>query len=94
MKNVKLYYLLLAAILVGKTITTIYERSVVIHHGNIVVELQQEKQSLKQREATLLTELSQKNSLAAIQTSADLSSYTPIDKTVVIGSQTLTASQF
>lgn len=93
MNKLTIYYLLIAAIVAGKTLTTIYQRSVVIHHGNMVFDMQQEKQSLQQKKLAIGTELSQRNSLSKIHATSDLSTYQPIAETVVITTPALASSQ-
>jgi ABC-type uncharacterized transport system ATPase subunit len=93
MNKLTIYYLIIAAVVASKTIATIYQRSVVIHHGNIVFDMQQEKQSLQQEKLALGTELSQRNSLSKIHATSDLSSYQPINETVVITTPALASSQ-
>lgn len=93
MNKLTLYYLIIAAIVAGKTVTTIYQRSVVIHHGNSVFAMQQEKKSLQQRKLAITAELSQRNSLASVNTSADLSSYQPISNTIIVTAPSLASSQ-
>lgn len=93
MNKLTIYYLLIAAIVAGKTVTTIYQRSVVIHHGNMVYSMQQDKQALQQKKLAMNTELSQKNSLSAIENSSDLTSFQPIDNTILISTPALASSQ-
>lgn len=93
MNKLTVYYLIIAAIVAGKTLSTIYQRSVVIHHGNEVYDMQQEKMSLQQEKLALVSELSTKNSLQNIQSSANLAEYHAIDTTVVITTSALASSQ-
>lgn len=93
MNKLAIYYIIIAAIVAGKTLTTIYQRSVVIHHGNMVYDMQAEKKELQQQKLALSSELSQKNSLSALHQSTDLSQYQPINQTLVITSPALASSQ-
>lgn len=93
MNKLTLFYLIIAAVLVGKTATTMYQRSVIIHHGSTVYEMQQEKQALQQKKIALTSELSQKNSLALVNSQADLSNYQPIGQPIVLRAPALASSQ-
>lgn len=93
MNKLTIYYLIIAAVVAGKTITTIYQRSMVIHHGNLVYDLQQQKKQLQQEKLALSSELAQKNSIASVETNVDLSSYQPIAKPIVITQPSLASSQ-
>lgn len=93
MNKLTIYYLIIAAIVAGKTVATVYQRSMVIHHGNVVFDLQQEKKQLQQEKLALGTELAQKNSLAQVESSTDISAYQPIVKPLVITQPSLASSQ-
>ncbi|PIY79710.1 MAG: hypothetical protein COY81_01185 [Candidatus Pacebacteria bacterium CG_4_10_14_0_8_um_filter_43_12] len=93
MKIITIYYLILAAIGVGKTLTTLYARSVVINHGNQVYQLQQEKYQLQQKKLALMTSLSEKNSILTLQDQTDLSAYEPIATPIVLTLRSLASSQ-
>ncbi|MDQ5951305.1 MAG: hypothetical protein QG639_582 [Patescibacteria group bacterium] len=93
MNKLTIYYLIIAAIVAGKTLTTIYQRSVVIHHGNMVYDMQNEKKQLLQQKLAMSNELSQKNSLSALHQSTDLSGYNQISQTLVISAPALASSQ-
>jgi hypothetical protein len=93
MNKLTIYYLIIAAIVAGKTLTTIYQRSMVIHHGNMVFDMQQDKQVLQQKKLALSTELSQKNSLSKVKATADVSAFQPINETIIINTPALASSQ-
>ena len=93
MNKLAIYYIIIAAIVAGKTLSTMYQRSVVIHHGNEVYDMQQEKLSLQQQKLALVSELSTKNSLQNIQNSANLADYQAINTTIVITTPALASSQ-
>lgn len=93
MSKLSIYYLIIAAIVAGKTVTTIYQRSLVIHHGNMAYNMQNEKRLIQREKLALTAELSQKNSLSTIGQTSDLSQYQPITNTVIITTPALASSQ-
>lgn len=93
MNKLTIYYLLIAAIVSGKTVSTIYQRSVTIHHGSSVFEMQKEKQELQKMKLTLTAEMSKRNSLVTISTSDQLAEFQPINDTIILTSPSLASSQ-
>lgn len=84
MSKVTLYYIILALVVMGKAGHTLYQRSLVVHHGFSVSEFQTNQRTLASQKIKLQTELSSKLSLAKTQQSPQLASYSPIKKTLVI----------
>lgn len=93
MNKLTIYYFLVAAILVGKTVATLYERSLVVHHGHSLMELQLEKRELIEQQLVLTATLANQTSLASIESSQLVSEFQPISKPVVINNPKLAASQ-
>jgi hypothetical protein len=84
MSKAVLYYFLLAAIVVGKAGHTLYERSLVVHHGFTVSEYHQQTKELKQQKAQLLTELAQQRAISTIKDSAIVAEYMPVTNVFVV----------
>lgn len=93
MNKLTIYYFIIAAILIGKTASTLYQRSVVVHHGHSVVSLQKQKQELAEKQLTLAARLADITSLSAVENSGITSQFQPIASPVVITNARLAASQ-
>lgn len=93
MNKLSIYYFIIAAILIGKTATTLYQRSVVVHHGHSVLSLQKEKQSLAEKQLALTAQLSNVTSLASIENSDSTQGYETISSPLVLTTGRVTAFQ-
>ena len=93
MTKLTFYYIIIAAILIGKSATTLYQRSVVVHHGHSVASLQSKKQSLSEEQLTITAKLAQVNSLSSVEKSGDTNSFQPISTPLLISKVQLATSQ-
>ena len=93
MKTLSIYYFVLAAILIGKTATTLYQRSVVVHHGHTVASLQRGRQELSEKQLNITSELAQLNSLTSLENSGIQNEYQSISAPIVISNTQLATSQ-
>ena len=84
MSKVAVYYIILALIVMGKAGHTLYQRSLVVHHGFSVAEYQATQRTLATEKIKLQAELSSRLSLTKTQQSEKLASYAPIKNTMVI----------
>lgn len=93
MNKLSIYYFLIAAVLIGKTANTLYQRSVVVHHGHSVVSLQKQKQGLVEKQLTIAASLADVTSLSAVEKSGMTAQFQPISSPLVITNARLAASQ-
>jgi hypothetical protein len=84
MSKVTIYYILLAAILVGKVGFSLYERSLVVHHGFSVSEYHQQQKDLNKQKAVLTAQLAEQRSIIAVKSSAEISQFTPVKSVLAI----------
>lgn len=84
MTKLTLYYFLLAAIVIGKAGHTLYERSLVVHHGFTASEYHQQSKELQQKKAQLIAELAEQRSIITVKNSADIAQYTPVSNVFVV----------
>jgi len=84
MSKLALYYILLAAIVIGKAGHTLYERSLVVHHGFTVSEYHSQQKELQQKKAQLVAQLAEQRSIVTVKNSATISDYTPISTVFVV----------
>lgn len=92
MSKTMLYYSILALVLLSKVGTTLYERSMVVHHGFSVSEYQHTQRELSQEKTRILTELASRQSLNNIKNSSFIAEYAPIKQVLVISSTNNVAS--
>lgn len=84
MSKLTLYYFLLAAIVIGKAGHTLYERSLVVHHGFTVSEYHQQAKELQQTRAQLIADLAEQRSIITVKNSAGIAEYTPVGNVFVV----------
>ena len=82
-----IYYGLLALILTGRVVSTVFNGSVAIHHAQQVAELQREKQELLREKSTLRHSLLSSNSLTSVVSSLEITDFEAISRPLVVGSQ-------
>ena len=92
MSKTVIYYIVIALILVSKTGYTLYQKSLVVHHGVSVNGYHQEQRQLLREKTELLAELAKYRSISSIKTSSQVAEYTPIKNVLVITSDTSVAS--
>ncbi|MBP7768542.1 hypothetical protein KA082_01780, partial [Candidatus Woesebacteria bacterium] len=80
------YYFLIAALLLGKTVTTLYSRSVVVQHGLALRQEQIKQKQLAAQKAALISSVAQAQSIALVKNSPELVSYKPISTVLVVAS--------
>ncbi len=84
MTKTALYYFLLAAIVIGKAGYTLYERSLVVHHGFTVSEYHQQTKELQQHKAQLVAELAEQRSIITVKNSTAMAEFSPIKNVFVV----------
>lgn len=78
------YYLLMFLLVISQVVLTIYEGSVVVHHGQQIAQLQQEKTALQAKRNQVTASLLKQKSLTYVAESAALGAYQPIAQPLVI----------
>jgi hypothetical protein len=94
MSKLYIYYFILTAVVLGRSMATVYQRSLVVHHGASLNELERQKSSLQKEKIALSNQLASLNSLSAVRSSNQYAQFQPISKPLVVAASTLTASQF
>ena len=84
MSKTALYYIILAMVVFGKAGHTLYQRSLVVHHGFSVSEYQLEQRQLNQKKSEIMAQLADHRSLATIKNSEFIAEFTPIKQVLVI----------
>lgn len=84
MNKIVFYYLTLFSLVVAFSAYTLFQGSLVVHHGQTVADLEAEKKVLLAKQATLQQELSQAESLATIKALAEDQNFQPIAQTVAV----------
>jgi hypothetical protein len=92
MSKAALYYIILALVVFGKAGHTLYQRSLVVHHGFSVSEYQQEQRQLNQKKSAIMAQLADQRSLASIKSSDLVAEFSPIKQVIVIAPSANVAS--
>lgn len=92
MSKACLYYIIIALVLVGKTAYTLYERSLVVHHGVSITQYHREQRQLNQEKTHVLAELAEYRSISTLKSSAQIAEFVPIKNVMVVAAQNNVAS--
>ncbi len=92
MSKVALYYFILAAVVIGKAGHTLYERSLVVHHGFSVSEYHAQQKDLQKQKGQLLTQLAGQRSIIAVSSSSEVAQYTPVSNILTVSAPRNVAS--
>lgn len=86
------YLCVLAAIVLVKTVSTVYSGSMVVNHGKRMAELQQTKKMLVHQKAVYTQEIAQSTSLYRLTAEASGESFVNISQPLVVTGSTNVAS--
>lgn len=84
MTKITLYYIFLAAIILGKAGHSLYERSLVVHHGFTVSEYQHQQKELQKQKTLLTAQLAEQRSIITVKASADIAQYSPVSSVLAV----------
>jgi len=86
-----IYYVFLVGVITTKIIQTVYAGSLFVHRSVQLQSLNREKQILLEKNYDLTTQISEKNSLHSLISSATLDEYSKISDPIVINNKTVVA---
>lgn len=84
MSKITLYYFLLAALVFGKAGHTLYERSLVVHHGFTVSEYHNQQKELQKQKSLLLAQVAQQRSIITVKNNSTISQFSPVSNIFVV----------
>lgn len=89
-KKLIIYYLIICAVVLGKTAATVFARSQAVNHGFTIAAVRGEQRKLLAEKRALTSQLAEKRSLTTVAQAPELSTYSRITNPVVLSVPTQT----
>ncbi len=87
-KKITMIYTICSVLVLAQVVSTVYNSSLAVFHGQHVAQLQAEKKQLQQEKALLKKQVAQQSALSQIATAALSQDYTNINTKFVVNTTT------